>query len=453
MIGLLKKTQNRNKKLVALIDGEHYPKINLDAIELLKRTFKGEFEGAIFLGGTEKLLGDDPERFYGCRVIKIKNFEPDFLAALDVLRPDIVYDLSDEPVVNYFTRMKIASCCFAKSSSYMGPDFYFEHEPGRIALPATGLMIIGTGKRIGKTAVSSYVSRLLSKDRKVCIIAMGRGGPEKPQLIEHSKTEITPEFLLEISRKGFHASSDYIEDALFANVDTVGCRRCGGGFGGKFFLSNIEKGVKMAKRTGADIFVVEGSGASVPPVKTGFRICVVGANQKWESLVGYLGLYRMMTSDLVFMTMCEEPVSSEENMEILERQIKETVKDARIVRSIFRPEPLYGIEGRNVFLVLTANKKAENNIKNYLEKQYGCTVAGISFNLSDRKKLYDDLKSKNAYDMILTELKAASVDVVTEYAVENKKMINYLNNIPVITSGQEHLENLIKKIRTSNGKQ
>src|SRR5665647_2695206 len=106
MIGLLKKRSNSDKKLAALIDGEHYPQINLDAIKLLKKNFKGSFCGIIFLGGTEKLIGEDLEHFYGYKVIKIGDLDRDFLKALDVLKPDLVYDLSDEPVVNYMARMK-----------------------------------------------------------------------------------------------------------------------------------------------------------------------------------------------------------------------------------------------------------------------------------------------------------------------------------------------------------
>jgi len=450
MIDLLKKQQNRNKKLIALIDGEHYPQVNLDAINLLKKYFTGSFEGIIFLGGTEKISGGDPGKFYGCRVFQIGELDRDFPAALDEFRPDFVYDLSDEPVVDYFKRMKIASFCFSRSSSYMGPDFYFEYEHKRIKLSRPSLMIIGTGKRIGKTAVSSYIAGLLSEKSKVCIIAMGRGGPRVPRLIRTGSADITPEFLLKMSRKGLHASSDYIEDALFTNADTVGCRRCGGGFGGRFFFSNIGRGVKIAEKTDPQIIVIEGSGASVPPVDADRCICVVGANQDWQSIAGYLGIYRMLISDIIFLTMCEEPVASDENILFLEKKIRQIKKDARIVKSVFRPRPLYSVKGKNIFLVITAGSLAGDIIKRHLETEYGCKVTGMSLNLSDRKKLYMDLKSSVNYDMLLTELKAASVDMVTEFAFSEGKEINYLNNIPVITHGSSHIKNLLNRIRVGN---
>ncbi len=446
MIGLLKSRSNSKLKLAALIDGEHYPQINLDAIELLKKNFKGSFCGIVFLGGTEKLISEDLEQFYGHKVIKINDLDTDFLKALDVLEPDLVYDLSDEPVVNYMVRMKIASYSFARKCSYMGPDFYFEYEPKTLAFKNRSLLIIGTAKRIGKTAVSSYLARAFSKTRKTCILAMGRGGPPKPQVIKGSLLEITPEYLLSISRSGMHASSDYIEDALFSGVDTVGCRRCGGGFGGKFFLSNLAAGVKLCESLNPEITLVEGSGASVPAVITDCQVCVIGANQSWESIVGYLGLYRILTSDIIFLTMCEEPFADTQKIDFLAQQIKKAKPSVKIIKSIFRPEPLYSLKGKKVFLVLTASSLLEEKIRDYLEKEYDCKVVKISFNLANRQKLKVQLEGFDDYDVLLTELKAASVDMVTEYAHKTGRQINYMNNIPVIIEGNRALEDFIENL-------
>jgi len=343
MINLLKNPQNQNKRLTVLIDGEHYPAVNYDAISLLKKHFTGSISGIIFLGGTEKLVIDNPENFYGHNVFMIKKLDSDFLKALQLFKPDIVYDLSDEPVVNHEIRMKIASYCFTERCSYMGPDFYFEYEPKLLKTTVKSVGIIGTGKRIGKTAVSSYIANLLSEKQKVCIIAMGRGGPKKPEVIRKKNTDLNPEFLLEISRKGMHASSDYIEDAFFANADTVGCRRCGGGFGGKFFLSNIKDGIKAAEALNPQIIIIEGSGASIPPVNTDFNICVIGGNQAWDGIVGYLGIYRILISDFIFLTICEDPPSKKENIDNLVSQIKKIKQQAKIIKSVFRPEPVYSI--------------------------------------------------------------------------------------------------------------
>ena len=447
MIDLLKNKKNKDKRLVALIDGEHYPQINYDAINILKKNYPGFFSGIIFLGGTEKLVTGNPDDFFKEKVFTIKDLDVDFIKALDLFKPDLVYDLSDEPIVNYIKRMKIASFCMFKQSSYMGPDFLFEYEEKSIKISKPSMLIIGTGKRIGKTAISSYIARMLAPANDVCIIAMGRGGPEHPQVIKGSQTDITPEFLLKLSRSGLHASSDYIEDALFSKVTTVGCRRCGGGFSGKFFLSNIREGVSIAEKLNPGIIIVEGSGASVPPVRADYNICVIGADQSWESIVGYLGPYRILMSDLVVLTMCEEPLTDKGNIDFLESEILKCKSNVKIVKSIFRPEPVGSIEGRKIFMVLTAKSLIEDKIKEYVEKKYNCEIMRVSFNLSNREKLKKELLECDNYDTILTELKASSVDLVTEFAVANKKQISYMNNVPVILAGEDHLKKLLKKLQ------
>ena len=446
MINLLKKPQNQNKRLVALIDGEHYPDVNYDAISILKKSFKGLVCGIIFLGGTEKLVNKDPEKFYGLDIFMIKNLDSDFLKALQFFRPDIAYDLSDQPVVNHQIRMKIASYCFKQQCSYMGPDFYFEYEPKSLSVNRRSLGIIGTGKRIGKTAVSSFIANLISEKSRVCIVAMGRGGPQKPEVIRRSRAVMNPGFLLEISRKGMHASSDYIEDAFFSRADTVGCRRCGGGFGGKFFMSNIAAGIKAAQSLGPDNIIIEGSGASIPPVRTDFNICVIGGNQSWDEIVGYLGIYRILISDIVFLTMCQFPPSRKENTDYLVSMIKKISPQVKIIKSVFRPEPVYDIKNKKIFVVMTSDCSIENIIRSHLEEKYNCRVVKISFNLSNRDLLIKELNECREYDMLVTELKAASVDMVTEFAYKNKKEINYMNNVPVITEGRHYLDDLIYKM-------
>ena len=191
MKSLLQKKDNRDKKLIALIDGEHYPEVSRDAIDLLKSYFPGSFSGIIFLGGTEKLVVDDLEKYFGERVFIIDDIDSDFCRALDFFKPDIAYDLSDEPIVDYKIRMKIASFCMANKCSYMGPDFLFNWEPRYIKSQKDTIAIIGTGKRIGKTAISSYIARILTGENiDVATIAMGRGGPREPQVIRGDEVDI-----------------------------------------------------------------------------------------------------------------------------------------------------------------------------------------------------------------------------------------------------------------------
>jgi cyclic 2,3-diphosphoglycerate synthetase len=178
---------------------------------------------------------------------------------------------------------------------------------------------------------------------------------------------------------------------------------------------------------------------------------VIGADQSWDSIVGYLGLYRILMSDLVVLTMCEEPLTDKGNIDFLESEILKCKSNVKIVKSIFRPEPASSIEGRKIFMALTAKSLIEDKIKEYVEKKYNCEIMRVSFNLSNREKLKKELLECDNYDTILTELKASSVDLVTEFAVENKKHISYMNNIPVILESEDQLKKLLKKLQGKKG--
>jgi len=441
MLNLLNNQSCNFKRLIAIIDGEHYPQITLDAIQVLKKEFKGEFCGIIFLGGTEKITTGNFAEFFNEEVFVIKNLLSDFPAALDRFKPDLVYDLSDEPVVNHSIRMTIASFCFFKHASYIGPDFLFKYDKKLYETRNPSISIIGTGKRIGKTAISSFIAGIFKKSGlDVVIVAMGRGGPKDPQLLKGEEININPQYLLSLVSKGLHASSDYIEDAMMSRITTIGCRRCGGGFGGRVFMSNVSEGTKLADSLNPDLIIIEGSGASVPEVKTCKTICVVGANQNWEEITGYLGIYRMLTADLIILTNCEKPLATRRQINDLENNIKTINPSANIYRSIFRPKPLGNIENKKIVVAMTAKSIIKDKIKSYIEKKFNCTVAGITFNLSNRPLLKKDLESFIDYDAILTELKAASVDVVTDFALKSGREIIYMNNICEIAGGSKIFE-------------
>ncbi|MCA1716071.1 MAG: 2,3-diphosphoglycerate synthetase, partial [Actinobacteria bacterium] len=89
-----------------LIDGEHYPPVVLDAMKRVEETFGLEGVAAAFLGGTEKLKeGTD----YGVPLVKAEDPVSAVEKALEEYDDvEVVVDLSDEPVVGYRERMRIA---------------------------------------------------------------------------------------------------------------------------------------------------------------------------------------------------------------------------------------------------------------------------------------------------------------------------------------------------------
>jgi cyclic 2,3-diphosphoglycerate synthetase len=421
-------------RALALIDGEHYP----DVVRVAFVSVGHEVVGAVMLGGTEKLRGGEE---YGVPVFETLE------EGLDALSPEVVIDLSDEPVVDPPRRFRLASRVLAHGIPYIGADFRFDpvrFEP--FELPA--LAIIGTGKRVGKTAVAGHVARLLSRDREVVVVAMGRGGPREPVVAD---PEPGVERLLELSRSGGHAASDYLEDAALAGVVTVGSRRAGGGLAGAPFYSNVQAAAHLAASLGPDLVLFEGSGAAVPPIAAGRRILVIGANQDPATVTGYLGAYRLLISDLVVLTGCEEPLVTEEDVDALRRAIAEVSRDLPVLETIFRPRPVSDVRGRRVAYFSTAPPGAHARLREHLHREHGAEVVHVSGNLSRRPELRADLASLEARsaDLYLVELKAAAIDVVAETAEERGVPVVLCDNEVRTVDGDAGLDERILELADS----
>lgn len=450
-------SETQRETAIALIDGEHYPPVVREALEEVSRMF--DLKAAVFLGGTEKidtsLVGDSEKNEYGVPVFLHENAEEAFALAMQEHEPHVVVDLSDEPVLGYRERLRYASLALAAGARYKGSDFALSPPTFHKLKQKPSLSIIGTGKRIGKTAVSGYISRTIMSgfagreyDEGVVIIAMGRGGPLEPEVIPGRERRIGVADLLEYSRQGKHAASDYFEDAALSDVTTVGCRRCGGGMAGMPFVSNVVEGAKVAEALPADLLIFEGSGAALPPVKVDRTICIAGADQPVDYILGYLGTYRMLISDAVILTMCEEPLASPERVRLLVEGIKAIKPSIEVISTVLRPKPDGDISGKRVAYFTTAQGGIVDHITAYLAESFGCTVAFVSTELADRRQLRADLArlGEDEVDIFLTEIKAAAIDVVTEEADRRGTETVFCDNVPVEIDGQGRLDPLIMEL-------
>jgi cyclic 2,3-diphosphoglycerate synthase len=334
-----------------------------DALEALPY----EFVGALLVGGTEKLrAGGD----YGVALVD----------ALDAVEVDLVYDLSDEPVLSPAERFRLASRALLLGLPYVGADFRFD-PPVLEPFELLSISVIGTGKRVGKTAVTGHVAQLLAREREVVVVAMGRGGPREPEVVA---TPPTVEDLLALSRAGRHAASDHLETAALAGVPTIGCRRAGGGLSGAVARSNVSAGARLALSLDPDVVVFDGSGAAIPPVATSARILVTNPA---HDLAAYLNPFRVGISDLVV-------------------GVGDVPGAAVCVTLRLRPmEPLHG---RRTAVFTTGPAPVE---------QLDADVVHVSRNLARRDLLHDELARVDA-EVFLVELKAAAIDVVAEAAAE-----------------------------------
>jgi cyclic 2,3-diphosphoglycerate synthetase len=411
-------------KALAVIDGEHYAPVVRDALAELPY----EFAAAYLAGGTEKLRGDDD---YGLPLVD------DLESALADYEPSVVVDLSDEPVLGPRERFRLASRVLAYGLPYVGPDFSLEPPPAD-PFPLPSLAVIGTGKRMGKTAVTGYVARLLSEERDVVVVSMGRGGPPEPEVAE-GRPAIDD--LLELSRAGRHAASDYLETAALADVVTVGCRRCGGGMAGAPAASNVAAGAKLAAERRPDLVIFDGSGAAIPPVAATKRLLVAGAHQPPEIVAGYLNAYRILVSDLVVLTMAEEGTNHEQ----LKEAIGEVKPDVTAIACVLRPRPITRIAGRRVAFFTTAPEEAHDLLAKHLQAEHGAEVVGVSGNLARRDALRDDVDCLEA-DVYLVEIKAAAVDVVGEAAEERGVDLVFADNDVLPVAGEADLDEAVRSL-------
>ena len=383
-------------KALALVDGEHYPPVVRDAIAELPY----EIVGAVLVGGTEKLRG---RADYG-----VPLFEG-VMDAIQDLRPELVVDLSDEPVLGPVERFRLASAVLAAGVPYVGADFRLD-PPSFEPFPGRSLAVIGTGKRVGKTAVTGYVARLTAAHGSVVVVAMGRGGPPEPETIT---VPPTVEALVELSRGGRHAASDHLETAALVGVETIGCRRCGGGLAGAVYTSNVAEGARIAAGLDRDLVIFDGSGAALPPIATDARVVVVGGHQDPRVVTGYLNAYRLLLADVVLVTMAETGSGWEQ---VRDAVLEVTRPAVRVVPTVLRPRPQRDIRGRSTAFFSTAPGAAHATIAAHLADEHGAEVVHVSGNLADRSALRAELAGVEA-DVYLVELKAAAIDVVAEHAL------------------------------------
>lgn len=431
-------------KMLCLVDGEHYLPVTKQAIDTLNNLEHIDIQAAVFIGGTEKLR-DDSEESYSEKLGVPVQFSKDKGIPYDLIVSmirdydvDTVMDLSDEPILDYPKRFNIACKVLNEGVIYKGPDFKFEPTTQYEIMEKPSITILGTGKRIGKTAVSGFVSRLIDKNGyEPCVIAMGRGGPEEPEIVHGEELEINAEFLLEQSEKGVHAASDHWEDALMSRILTIGCRRCGGGMAGEVFMTNMKRGAKLANEVDAKFAIFEGSGAAIPPIKTDKKITLIGANQPFDNLTTYFGPYRIGLGDLVILTMCEEPMADEAKIKAIEDIVGEINPKATVISTVFRPKPLGDLSNKKVLFATTAPEDVKDKLVEYLENNYDCEVIGTTAHLSNRPLLRQDMeKYIDKADVMLTELKAAAVDVATKDALAKGLEVIYCDNIPVAISDE-----------------
>ena len=430
-------------RTLVLVDGEHYPPVTRWAIDVARERGH-EVVGALIVGGIETVDRRRPADLGVPTTTAGADLMGALRMAIETCAPQTILDLSDEPVLGYRERMELAAVALVHGVAYMGPDFRLDppEQADRLGVPT--IAVIGTGKRTGKTAIAGQLARLAAgRGLRPVIVAMGRGGPAEPRVVRAGTVDLA--YLIDLAAQGEHAASDYLEDAVTTGLTTIGTRRAGGGLAGTPYVTNVSAGAELAVAEGAGLVILEGSGASIPPVPWDAGVLVVPGSAPPEYLGGYLGPYRLLRSDLVVVTMVTDPAGSE-NLSALRSHIRRFLGDARYVITDFIPEPLADVRTRRAFFATTAPWAIVARQVRYLESAHGCQIVGWSARLADRAGFAEDLETAEEYDILLTELKAAAVDVGVAGALARGAEVVFVDNRAVVVEGSKDLDTALGEV-------
>jgi cyclic 2,3-diphosphoglycerate synthetase len=110
-----------------------------------------------------------------------------------------------------------------------------------------------------------------------------------------------------------------------------------------------------------------------------------------------------------------------------------------------QPTPLADVSGRRAFFATTAPIGVAERQVEHLEAAHGVEVIGWSSRLADRSGLATDLDTAEDYEVLLTELKAAAVDVACAHAVARGIDVVFVDNRAVVVDGAADLAEILAR--------
>lgn len=417
-------------RAVVLVDGEHYPPVTRDAVAAVV-AHGHDVVGAGFLGGAEKLTGEPI--LPGIELIVGVTMIATLRELLDRFRPEAVVDLSDAPVLGASDRMTLASIASHAGVIYEGRGFRFE-PPRRPRLSSRHTVsVIGSGKRTGKTAVCAALAReARTRGKTPLIVAMGRGGPAEPVITRGAEDPPTIERLVALAADGQHASTDAYEDAIIARCTTVGARRGGAGLNGDPYVHTVHEAIVAAQDEPHEVLFLEGSGTAIPPAAADTTLLVIGSGTDDADLFGGLCDLRFEQTDALVLTGVDAPgYDASRRRDALSRRFDMLARPMPVLaETAFRLEPMTPIEGAKVVVATTAPEWVEPRIRERIE-DLGATCIGITHALSDRARLREELARFGPVpDLLVTEVKAAGIDVAATFASGMGWGVVLCDNVP-----------------------
>lgn len=434
---------------VVLVDGEHHPSAVRAALAGLAARHLRPV-AAVYVGGTEKIdrPGEPPD------LGVFTTWPADAVRALGGLLAEtdaeVVVDLAGPPALDERRRQRAVAVALHAGCRYEAPGVRYD-PPARPRLttrPTIG--VVAVGKRTGKTAITgALVRHLTGRGRRPVVLAMGRGGPPEPVVVSTDR-RLEVADLLAIVDRGGHAASDLYENALTTAVPAVGCHRVGEGPTGAVGHHNLDAAAAAAEELDGDVTVVDSSGAALPPCALDACALVVPATVDPDRLGDGVPL-RWLLADLVVVTLADLVDRSRVTRVItaVGDLLAEVGRDPGsppeeggwaappVVLTAFQPVPLAELAtGSRVLLATTAPRHTGRRLVRQLTELTGVEVVGVTHALSDRHQLREELADAPAYEVLVSELKAAAVDVALRAAGDRGARTVFYDNRPrVLTPG------------------
>lgn len=205
---------------------------------------------------------------------------------------------------------------------------------------------------------------------------------------------------------------------------------------GETFFSNVPEGAKLADSLSRELLLLEGSGSAIPPVFADASAIVVSAGRGTGYVTDYFGPFRMARADLAIIAFAEQPIATPDEVEAVRAAIASVRPGIPVVATVFRPKAIESVTGKRVMFATTAPEAIVPKLAEHLSATEDCEVVATTPHLSNRALLRADLaRHAGQFDVLVTELKAAAIDVVAAAGEEAGVPTVLCDNVPVSVDG------------------
>ena len=293
---------------------------------------------------------------------------------------------------------------------YVGADFRLD-PPARAPFELPSIAVVGTGKRVGKTAVTGHLARLLAGQRASSSSRWGGEARRSPRWSPFRR----PSTRSSSSR----APGATLRPTTSRRLRSSASRRSGAGAAeaGSPAPSRPRTSPRARASRSSSSPTSSSSTAAAqrsrrsPP--TGRSSSSAGTRTR-ASAAGYLNAYRLLLADLVVVTMAEAGTG----WEAVQTAVRSVVRPGvPVVATVLRPRPLVDVRGRTVAYFCTAPPEAHaraSRAPRGRARRRGRPASPATSPIATA--LRDELETSHA-DVFLVELKAAAIDVVAEAAL------------------------------------